>query len=53
MVLSDEFDAVLRRMLTMKPLSKAELSARIKAEREAKKAQRVQKMDSGPKTRHP
>lgn len=41
-----DFDAVLRRMLTMKPLPKAEISARIKAEREAKKAAKaVQKMD--------
>lgn len=34
----DKFDAVLRRMLTLKPISKAEISARIKAERAAKKA---------------
>jgi len=36
------FDAVLKRMLNTKPISKAEISAKIKAEREAK---RVQKMD--------
>jgi hypothetical protein len=33
-----ECDEVLRRMLNSKPLSKAEISARIKAERETKKA---------------
>ena len=32
-----KFDRILSRMLTAKPLSKAEISARIKAEREAKK----------------
>jgi hypothetical protein len=31
------FDAVLSRMLASKPLSKEEISARIKAERKAKK----------------
>lgn len=38
----EEFDAVLRRLINSKPISKAEISAKIKAEREAK---RVQKMD--------
>ena len=38
---------VLRRMLNAKPLSKAEISAKIKAEREAK---RVQKMDGQKKS---
>ena len=33
-----KFDAVLKRMLNMKPISKEEISARIKAERAAKKA---------------
>lgn len=41
-----ECTEVLRRMLNAKPLSKAEISARIKAEREAKKAATVQKMDT-------
>jgi hypothetical protein len=31
------FDTILRRMLSAKPLSKAEISARIRAERESKK----------------
>jgi hypothetical protein len=31
----DKFDRILGRMLAAKPLSKAEISARIKAEREA------------------
>jgi hypothetical protein len=35
---ADKFDAVLKRMMNAKPISKAEISARIKAEREAKKA---------------
>lgn len=35
---SAKFDKMLGRMLRAKPLSKAEISARIKAEREAKKA---------------
>lgn len=34
----DKFDAVLKRMLNAKPISKAEISAKIKAERAAKKA---------------
>jgi hypothetical protein len=38
----DRFDAVLRRMLDMKPMTAKELSAKLKAE---KKAKTVQKMD--------
>jgi hypothetical protein len=49
---ADKFDAVLRRMLTMKPMTVKQLSAKLKAEREAKKAATIQKMDK-PKTRHP
>jgi len=42
----DKFDAVLRRLLNSKPISKAEISTKIKAEREAKKAAKtVQKLD--------
>lgn len=42
----DRFNAVLRRMVNMKPMSAKELSAKLKAEREAKKAAKtVQKMD--------
>jgi hypothetical protein len=33
----DKFDAILARMLAAKPLPKAEISARIKAKREASK----------------
>ena len=33
-----KFDRILGRMLDAKPLSKAEISARVKADREAKKA---------------
>jgi hypothetical protein len=33
-----KFDRILGRMLDAKPLSKAEISARVKTEREAKKA---------------
>jgi hypothetical protein len=40
-----KFDAVLRRMLEMKPISKAEISAKIKAEKAAKPKKSVQKMD--------
>jgi len=52
-----KFDAVLRRMASMKPMSVKELSAKLKAERDAKgaketevlrakiAARRVQKMD--------
>jgi hypothetical protein len=47
-----ECTEVLRRMLNAKPLSKAEISARIKAERAAKKTASVQKMDR-PKTHRP
>lgn len=36
------FDAVLRRMATMKPMSVKELSAKLKAERAAKKAKEVE-----------
>jgi len=43
---ADKFDAVLQRMVNMKPMTAKELSAKLKAEREAKKAPRiVQKMD--------
>lgn len=38
----DKFDAVLRRMTQMKPMSAKELSAKLKAE---KKAKSVRKMD--------
>jgi hypothetical protein len=33
----DKFDVLLKRMLSVKPLSKAEISTRIKAERGAKR----------------
>lgn len=39
---ADKFDAILRRLINTKPMTKAEISAKLKAEREAKK---VQKMD--------
>jgi hypothetical protein len=39
---ADKFDAVLRRMLTMKPMTAKEISAKLKAEKAAKT---VQKMD--------
>ena len=39
---ADKFDAVLRRMTEMKPLTAKELSAKLKAEKAAKS---VQKMD--------
>ena len=39
-----KFDRVLSRMLAAKPLSKAEISARIKAERDAKKATVLEKI---------
>lgn len=39
----DKFDAVLRRAMAMKPMTVKELSAKLKAEKAAKKA--VQKMD--------
>jgi len=38
-----KFDAVLRRMTQMKPMTAKELSAKLKAEKKAKKS--VQKMD--------
>jgi hypothetical protein len=38
-----KFDAILKRMLNSKPLSKAEISARIKAERAAKAEQKTGK----------
>jgi hypothetical protein len=42
----DKFDAVLHRMVNMKPMTAKELSAKLKAERKAKKATKtVQKMD--------
>jgi len=41
----DKFDAVLRRLLNAKPISKAEISAKIKAEREAKRVQKMDKQD--------
>lgn len=37
------FDRILGRMLGAKPLTKAEISARVKAEREAKKARVFEK----------
>ena len=40
---ADKFDAVLRRMTQMKPMTVKELSAKLKAEKAAKKS--VQKMD--------
>jgi hypothetical protein len=39
----DKFNRILGRMLSVKPLSKAEISARIKAEREAKKVSAFEK----------
>jgi hypothetical protein len=39
---TDKFDAVLRRMLAMKPMTAKELSAKLKAEKAAKI---IQKMD--------
>ncbi len=33
----DKFDRILKRMVDAKPLTKAEISARIKADRDAKK----------------
>ena len=41
-----EFDQVLRGMLTSKPLSKAEISARIQARRRAKQKQASQSKKS-------
>jgi response regulator RpfG family c-di-GMP phosphodiesterase len=34
---ADKFDAVLRRLLNAKPTSKAEISAKIKAQKEARR----------------
>jgi hypothetical protein len=41
---ADKFDEVLRRLLNSKPTSKEEISAKIKAQREARRAP-VQQMD--------
>jgi len=45
-----QFDAILRRLIQSPPISKAEISAKIKAARAAKKAAKtkksVQKMDT-------
>lgn len=45
----DKFDAVLRRMLDMKPMTAKELSAKLKAEKakrlENRRSKPVQKMD--------
>jgi hypothetical protein len=43
----DKFDAVLRRMLDMKPMTAKELSVKLKAEKAAKT---VQKMDKSKRT---
>lgn len=43
----EKFDAVLRRMTQMKPMTVKELSAKLKAEKAAK-ARSVQKMDKRP-----
>jgi hypothetical protein len=40
---ADKFDRILKRMLNAKPLTKAEISARVKAEREAKKRKKSSK----------
>ena len=62
---ADKFDEVLRRLLNSKPTSKEEISAKIKAQKElrrapkevvektkaAKAANRVRKMDNPPKNR--
>jgi hypothetical protein len=43
----DKFDAILRRMLTMKPMTAKQLSAKLKAEKAARNATKsVQKMDN-------
>jgi hypothetical protein len=44
---ADTFDAVLRRMTQMKPMTVKELSAKLNAEKKAKKP--VQKMDKSRK----
>lgn len=41
-----EFDAVLRRMLDMKPMTAKELSAKLKAEKAAKTVQKMDKPKS-------
>jgi len=38
--MDDRFNEILRRMLIAKPISRAEISAKIHAEREAKKPKR-------------
>jgi hypothetical protein len=43
---ADKFDAVLRRMLTMKPMTAKELSAKLKAEKAAKIVQKMDKPSS-------
>jgi hypothetical protein len=40
-----KFDRILKRMLDSPPLSKAEISARIKADREARKAAVFEKVE--------
>ena len=40
---ADKFDRILGRMLTAKPLSKSEISERVKTERDAKKAKAFEK----------
>jgi len=40
---ADKFDAVLKRMMNAKPISKAEISTRIKTEREARKAAKTKR----------
>jgi hypothetical protein len=40
---ADKFDAVLRRMTQMKPLTAKELSAKLKAEKKAKSVQKLDK----------
>jgi hypothetical protein len=40
-----KFDRVLKRMLDVAPLSKAEISAKIKADREAKKSAKPKKLN--------
>ncbi len=42
----DKFDAVLRRLINSKPISKEEISAKIKAEREARRVQKMEKPKS-------
>lgn len=42
----DKFQTVLRRMVNMKPMTVKELSAKLKAEREAKKAAKIKKSGS-------